>query len=674
MKNTIKLLFSVLVLFTGIMTGKAYDITKDGNKNYLSFENEYSTKIDAENAVEEFKNYVLSKNGIIINTNTTKKTYTTTNLIATGTLIEKDTDAINNSLQAIKDNYQDTDNTTYIVENDDIVTINGEDESLENEDKTVLENHVKELEDEGWTVVASYSTRTDVVGRDTVNIDETFDSYIKANLYKEDIISHYQYTDLTYTDESYFESSTENIDKTFESKQDALDYINSLGDEYTINEYTISQANHQISVSLDETFDTEEQAQNALNEFLGKYSNSNGNVSSVRDTEEDETTSVNGETAYETRDEAQAAADALEKDTDEEKIEATIRENTETIITDRQNIESEQFSTEEEALNYINSLRQQGYNVDDLETQLVSFEESTWTTETGVVVDPGQTDSQQFNYGHFDVTVLNTFTSIDTNGNESTVTGTMTVESVKINGNTITMTGPATDPNTGLSEYASKTRFGLNVNNSSYVVITGNVIVNGTSLPYSVEGYLSESQNVCGGRGYSKGFDLEFNSVKIVNQKVLIDTNLVSQYIVKGEIYKETPKTTYYVDYTKTTKGYDYNVVAEGIDTVYDNIFNLQATVTKKTKVEQHRIKGTAANDITVLMNLLDLNKSKQMTNYNVFEIVTSDTYLASGNGYYTDSIVPKTGVNGINYTKYLVLVLLVFAGINVRFMMKNGE
>ena len=65
-----------------------------------------------------------------------------------------------------------------------------------------------------------------------------------------------------------------------------------------------------------------------------------------------------------------------------------------------------------------------------------------------------------------------------------------------------------------------------------------------------------------------KGYDLRFKQVTIINGKVLVDTNLVNNYQVKGIAKKNTEKSEYYVDSEKTTKGYDYNASATGTETV----------------------------------------------------------------------------------------------------------
>lgn len=286
-----------------------------------------------------------------------------------------------------------------------------------------------------------------------------------------------------------------------------------------------------------------------------------------------------------TRAEADAYIASLGTSTEMRIVEATLtsKEELDKIISESVN---KTFDSKLEAEQYIESLKAAGYDVSDLELVLSTFEESIWKNEDGVIVKPGDADGSTFKYGHFDVTLITitSFAKIDAEGNKTTVTGTITISSVKINDTSVAMSGLSKDPNNGLYEYTSIERNRLDVTNKSLVEITGNVIYNGKSLPFTVKGYLSESQNVCDGKGNAKGYDLKFESVTIVNNKVYVDSNIVEQYKVSGDIKKETYKTVYTVDSSIT------NMVEERVPV---NKTQMSYKIYKQTYSKSYTIDGT---------------------------------------------------------------------------------
>ena len=105
-------------------------------------------------------------------------------------------------------------------------------------------------------------------------------------------------------------------------------------------------------------------------------------------------------------------------------------------------------------------------------------------------------------------------------------------------------------------------RFNLNVTNSTYAKIEGYLTLSdGSKLPFVLEGYLNEDNNVCGGRNFGnnpnffgRGFDIEFGEIKIVENKVYILSNLTQKYYVSGN----KAQTVYKGELTKYIKDYDY--------------------------------------------------------------------------------------------------------------------
>ena len=386
------------------------------------------------------------------------------------------------------------------------------------------------------------------------------------------------------------------VKEVFTSKEAAESYANDLVNQgFTIRTKSIIQNSHSETVEIDQVFGTREEAEEALSKFIKDNNLDTDKVSSTIEKVYNpnkngpETLFEKGSTSYDTERSAIEAIKNINSEDDEFIISGKIRKAAKsTVITT--NIKSAQFNTRKEAEDYIADLKKQGYDTSDLEVKLVSFEESIWGDE--VVVNPGTSDSTSFSYGHFDVSLLSKFKKIDSEGKESTVTGRMTISTVTIAGRNIAME-LTRDPNRNDTEYASETRHGLNVTNKSLVKITGTVTFGNTTLPFEVEGYLSEKQNVCRGNGNMKGFDLEFESVTIIENRVIIDTKLVTKYQVVGTVSKTETAEIYYVDTYKTAKGYDYVLTAEGEKEVLEDTYTLSLTADKELTEEKYALDVT---------------------------------------------------------------------------------
>lgn len=496
------------------------------------------------------------------------------------------------------------------------------------------------------------------------------------------------------------------VKEVFTSKEAAESYANDLVKQgFTIRSKSIFQNSHSETVEINQVFGTREEAEEALSKFI---KDNNLDASKVSSTIEKvynpnkngpETLFEKGSTSYDTERDAIEAIKNINSEDDEFIISGKIRKAAKsTIIT--QNVKSAQFNTRKEAEDYIADLKKQGYDTGDLEVKLVSFEESIWGDE--VVVNPGASDSTAFSYGHFDVSLLSRFKKIDSEGKESTVTGRMTISTVTIAGKNIAM-NLTRDPNRNDTEYASKTRHGLNVTNKSLVKITGTVTFGNTTLPFEVEGYLSEKQNVCRGTGSTKGFDLEFESVTIIENRVIIDTKLVTKYQVVGTVSKTETAEIYYVDTYKTAKGYDYVLTAEGEKEVLEDTYTLSLTadkelteekyvldVTKETYIYED-IKGDLiVRYITIFNETLSPNEKstekvgtdykteqKEFEYYKLVEIRGNETgkYIdgtievvyvyefvggTGGNDEPIDPNFPATGVETNNALEYTLLISLI--------------
>lgn len=707
MKKISLVLYSLLILTTlsPVYALEANDIkcNKINNTTYYSFTKEHDNYSDAENDITEFEKYVLKEKGIVTYKNIKTNESTNTFKLVNGTLYADDEEALNEKRNEIENNYKDTDNTKYEIVYGDVVTtkniqtsteedegtigkfyseedankakeyaeannnedftltctikkdeefyetkvadiektfdteeeaisavnelknqgyditnikingftvtINGEDETLENEDISVLQSHVASLESEGWTVTYNYTTREDVTGQTTTNINQSFDSFAKAKNYADNLNNTFDYVDVEILDESYTTQNT---------------------------------------TSINETFDTEEEAENKATE----YENQGYTVTNK-----------------------------------------TITENQTLINKDTKEITDEIYMSEEAANARISELENQGWTTVSKSIEKMTSEEISTTNVIEQIIDENHTlDNGTYTYGHFDISSTNSVSVRNEDGTYTTVTGNITLSSVALNGNTVSMASQATtDPGRQTLEFMSTNRH-MSFGNNSVAAITGTLTytVNGQtySLDINVDTILNEGYNICkgywghsGNSGGTRGFDLEFSEIKVQDGKVIVDVSTVEAYKLNASLEKPNYKYTY----------------------------TLTADITNETTTPKYTVKGTATNDIKTLINILNLSKTKDITKYkaegtatmdvyvpiwlvdykstrtiyNIFYTYSQDytvnqtditkTYTAEGKGEYTESIVPKTGVNVINYEFIIIISGIILSIINVMYFVKNN-
>ncbi len=463
---------------------------------------------------------------------------------------------------------------------------------------------------------------------------------------------------------------TKELKETFKTKKEAEEFIDKLKKEgYQVDATIKEKTKPEKLTYTGEKRATLEEAEKDLEAFFKEYpNNQEGEVKKIKDQSMDKVEEkVLGEEEYTTLEEAEKAMQEKNQENEDYKIDATIRMEQKSTIT-KEEIKSKIFDSKLEAENYIKELKDKGYDTKNLETKLLSYEESNWKTDDEVVVDPGTKDDETFSYGHFDITLLNKFTKIDATGKTTEVQGSIKINNVKINNKNIEMNKLSNDPNTGLLEYTSTKRHGLDVTNKSYVEITGSITFNNQTLPFTVKGYLSEKQNVCGGKGDAKGYDLKFNSIKIIENKVYIDSNIINKYQVVGEITKEETKNVWYIDTVKTIKGYAYQAIASGEKEIIEG-YEVTGTKSKDLIKEVYYLKG---EKITKGYDYYVSGKG-QKTFYDVistYHKMTEINWIIEKLSLNTGSVEvtpPKTGIISNNKTILLLLFPLLLISLKMR-------
>lgn len=470
-------------------------------------------------------------------------------------------------------------NTTYAVDyrkNVDDYSINEvfSSEVLANEKK---DNVIKKLEEIRKNVLKtggfySYDVKVNPVLSDD-KVTKVFNSFDE---YKSNFSLYDDYKNVFFTIK---------LSERFKDRDSLDKRIGFLKNEFDSFSYEVSNDYEYSLKSIDVVKKTLKDAEDVVNDFKSKYEEVTGGITKVRNKSLDEVIISNEiKDTFDNYDDALRLKNSLVSN-DEYEISSDISKESREVETSREDV-SKVFKSLKEAEDYISDLKSKGYDVSGLKTELQSFMESVWSVDSSVIVNPGTVDGKVFNYGHFDIVLVNDFVKIDKDGNKSNVRGNIVINKVVVNNGdnskNIKMNNPSRDPNGGYYEYTSEKRQGLNITNKSLVTISGNVLYNGISLPFTISGYLSESCNVCGGRGSSKGFDLKFKSVTIKDDKVIIDTKLVNNYKVSGTIFKKENKDFYVVRYTKTKKGYDYKVSLNGKERSLVYVLNGNINIERK--------------------------------------------------------------------------------------------
>lgn len=482
--------------------------------------------------------------------------------------------------------------------------------------------------------------------KETVTINKLFDSKDEAKKY---------YDDLKIEAPSY----KENVDikpkeitskVTKETEKQSLFCSSDCQDE--IDNIEIKKGYNLITnivdttkkTNVDKTFDNIDSANEELNKIIN--AGGNGTINSKRNKEKDTTNSTTGTTPYESEDAALNAAKKLESKTDKGETTTSIRKEIEKKKDNDIKIEDvvkDEFDTLKQAQNKIKQLEDAGYITNATIKQVIYNEENNTNNNNS---------STTKKYSHLDITLLDKVSIIDDNGQIKEIAANMTVSKVTINGTEIKLTGPSKDPNTGYMEYQSRNR-NLSIKSNAIVNINGEITykLNGKEIKtnYIISGKLDESLNVCGGKGNSKGFDLKYNSITILDNKAYVDTNIVTKYIVTGTMYKYKDVDIYYIDTTTTNYGFDYILTASYDKNIKKLIYYF--TYDEETKTTKYQLNyDFKTYDLVEYVNV-DWIIEKQG--------ITSNTYTDST----TTVEIPKTGVKSIPIILILILPALLIIG-----------
>ncbi len=445
--------------------------------------------------------------------------------------------------------------------------------------------------------------------------DNLDDAYSKKEELESSINPHDGKIEVTINKNSVDSGQRENIDvdEFFSSREDVELYLQSLEEQgYEINDPTITRTVSNSEVYLDQTFGTYDEAEQALNDFQNEYDDiiTDGIVENKTDTVIE---TITDNVPYESEDLAwEALNDFLnnpENETRDYYFTGDVVEATDNSITDVTQI-NERFDSEEEALEYISELEEEGYTVtnysflNDKSEQLEGFEKAYSSFEEAQAA----LDEFEVNHPNADMVSMETIEAGTVYGSEPIVydmklyrTAQTPYAIIKDNNDVYVWTEEK------LSEDEQKQFKDTYGNVISDQILPWDVIASDDTK--FIDGY-EKFQSFDG-----KEFSFELDEEK--NIQINIDLNDVtyigrgfyepkSQYILEfpesdsielesgtlvGEKSKEISTSIYFTNIYKMAK--TYSVFAQGYETVYEDSYRLTANCFKKVMIGQYSLDVT---------------------------------------------------------------------------------
>ncbi len=690
MKRNFKFLFLVMIMVSFLMKincleDKDIKITYENGNTVARYNNIYYEVSKMNEDINDFNNFVIKKNGIILS-NDTKKIINKINTIILKDKIEaNDVSKINEKIEEIRSNYAllTTSDTKYDVVLESLNTIEktikqieyksgvlGEFDS-EEDAKDAIKNN--EIHTDDYTLEGAYERQRRYIKTDTLLIDEMFDTKLDAllylgkynlNGYSTNYNLNKEMVTLTSKENKLFskiseikmykkllelqgydvstkfkgfdfekiESDKLNIDETFSSLSDSSKYMISLARDYNNIKLKVKNESYNkvTDTSVSQVFTTEEDARNYLNNLKKEYKVTNDSITR----NDDITYTYEDVTKY--------------------------------------------FLSNEDANNYLNSLSD--FTLKDTSIKKLSADE----IDMKDIISNGDTnlntEDKTYSYMIFD---LNTKVNVNENGNIISSDGTVTIKNVKLNG----------------QDYDFNLINKMPVSNNSVVSINGSVTycsrrgklfcLGYTTKDFNTYGVLNKDYNVS---RLNNLFKYTINNIDIDDSKVIVDDNLVDIYRLNTTkvIENKDPKYVVSADIYKIERVHKYRVVGTVSNITINPKYKIEFTKTKN--VLKYHLVGLAKKDIykdiyVVTYNLKKMTEEKEIKYIQNFKVVEVKNYysyslslLAHLNlngigGVNNDNNIniPNTGLNDKDYSIMIILLIITIV-ISIKLIFKRNS
>lgn len=674
-------LFSFGVIFSLIGSVSAYtleekDITliTSGENTDATFSKYYETHIAADNATKDFIEYVINKKGVVVYTEVKEILNETTKEIFAGKIETSDLLQIESEIAKIQAEYdkKSTENKSYEIVLGDMEKNTVVEESEKHESGILGEFDTKEEAEkakeealknnsENFTLICTISKSQHLVSTDRQIINEKFstkeeaEAYVEslknkgyavagikivpktttivqkeektsvsmdelkeyvANLEKEGYIIKAKYSQVGTT---IIDTQITNINKDFASLEEANAYKNKLEQDYDEVNVSITDTSYtnNVSGSVNQTFNTKEEAEEYLNNLKEEYTVTNASITEnkkeISRTEEETIKNI-----FDTKEDAEAYKKVLEQKGYtilNSKINENVVEGTGAVLTVNKTDRNSPFILAEPN-NYI-MIKQGSGSVAVWTKEALSDAEKEIFKESYFIandVDGSTTSVSRFEFingfGSFDLSYIGSNWGVYTFADNNGVT--LTFNESKVS----------------------------HINYGTY---------DSSNINYELEATLTKIT-------YEKSYTVTANTSK---------EEFIARYNVKGSVLKNALAPLYKVSIEKIKEIVEYEVNGEITKDIYKDVYTLNYESTEK------------------IIN----TKVKYTQNYSVKETNIDKKYLASGLGYLyimgyvggsdyepSNTMVPKTGINGNNYGGLIVLIITMLGLLNITYYSKNNK
>ena len=702
MKNNIKFLFFAIILMLGLifnvnaLNDSEIKITNEASNTKASFNKNYSSLTDAENDVAYFKKFVTKNNGLVLSTDIKKTIDNINNTILKSVINVDDISKIDDEINSIKEYYKAlaTSDKNYDVVLGNLDTVlkitktieytNGVIGEFETEDEA--KSAIKKAEEnntEDFVLEGSYEKQHKLVSTDIILLDKMFNTRLDANIYLASYaLRGYDVSNSSIKDETVSNISTEI--KTFNSLIDIEAYKKLL----EIQGYDVQSKLKGFKVNtvesdkteIDETFYSLSDKAKYLLDLAKHYNNIKVDIKN------ESYNNIIDDTVSETFNTEQEANDYLDSLKNEYRVTNDSITKNEGITRTEEDI-TKYFTSYDEANIYLNNL-EKDFTLEN--STIVRLENGPLNAVEINSIGDASINSEDIKYNYLGIQYptsshlkASSINLIDDAGNSSKMGAEYKIESATINGESVNLNNNITNIEISNNDYIS-------INYSVKYCTSYNrwgMCQNENTSRFNISGYINKDLN--NATFEESVYRLNLSDISVdQNGKVSVNPNLMNIYKLNTTkvIINTNPTYTVTADIYKFERIHKYRVVGTVSNISLVPEYKLEFTKTKNS-IKYHLV-GIAKKDIYKdvfkasynAKRITEISEINYSQHYSVIETKYVTTYNANGIGVlYLNGIgsgiddnnvinetVPNTGIHDINYGLIIFILLGLFISTNI--------
>ena len=702
MKNNIKFLFFAIILMLGLtfnvnaLNDSEIKITNESGNTKASFNKNSSSLTDAENDVAYFKKFVINNNGLVLSTDIKKTIDNINNTILKSVINVDDISKIDDEINSIKEYYKAlaTSDKNYDVVLGNLDTVekitktieytNGVIGEFETEDEA--KSAIKKAEEnntEDFVLEGSYEKQHKLVSTDIILLDKMFNTRLDANIYLASYaLRGYDVSNSSIKDETVSNISTEI--KTFNSLIDIEAYKKLL----EIQGYDVQSKLKGFKVNtvesdkteIDETFYSLSDKAKYLLDLAKHYNNIKVDIKN------ESYNNIIDDTVSETFNTEQEANDYLDSLKNEYRVTNDSITKNEGITRTEEDI-TKYFTSYDEANIYLNNL-QKDFTLEN--STIVRLENGPLNAVEINTIGDAFINSENIKYNYLGIQYptsshlkASSINLIDDAGNSSKMGAEYKIESATINGESVNLNNNITNIEISNNDYIS-------INYSVKYCTSYNrwgMCQNENTSRFNISGYINKDLN--NATFEESVYRLNLSDISVdQNGKVSVNPNLMNIYKLNTTkvIINTNPTYTVTADIYKFERIHKYRVVGTVSNISLVPEYKVEFTKTKNS-IKYHLV-GIAKKDIYKdvfkasynAKRITEISEINYSQHYSVIETKYVTTYNANGIGVlYLNGIgsgiddnnvinetVPNTGIHDINYGLIIFILLGLFISTNI--------